>query len=196
MNNLPERFSLGEQTRKIISLRDNMSQNVIEMGKILINVRNNIPRGEWMDWLRNEVYIPYTAAFRFMRVAKEINDADVIKRVGFRKVVDILELPASKMREELLELAPSLTRQDIQDIKDDISYSQGISKPLEGVVVEPEVDLTDVDTALDANAILLDALFRIDVSQLPSNYRDLLVNQLRKTPSRILEFIGEVSKNG
>ncbi len=192
MENKPDlqqnNFDLGKATEQIKLLKKDMGKSIIAIGKWLLFVKENIPRGEWMDWLKYEVNIPYVQSWRYIKIAKEV-DYETLEKVGYRKMVEILELPASKFREQLIEVAQGFSREEIENIKEPGNHSD---TEVLSAVVSPEAD---ADVALDANATLLDALGRLKISEIPENYIDFLESQLHETPAKVKKFLEEL-KNG
>jgi len=128
--------------------------------------------------------IPYVSAWRFIKISREI-DYSTLEKVGPGKVYEILELPADKFREELLELAPALTAQDIRKIVKEKKY------PTSEIIEKVQPMTTEADTLLEANATLRDAILRLNdkVNDLPRNYLDMMANQLRPVPQELINFI-------
>jgi len=183
-NLLTKKFDLVEATRQVITLKKNLGKGIIALGQWLILVKENIPKGDYLDWLKYDVMIPYVSAWRFIKISREI-DYSTLEKVGPGKVYEILELPADKFREELLELAPALTAQDIRKIVKEKKY------PTSEIIEKVQPITTDADTLLEANATLRDAILRLNdkVDDLPRNYLDMMANQLRPVPQELINFI-------
>lgn len=186
MGKLPtKKFDLTEATKQVITLKKNLGKGIIAIGQWLILVKENIPKGEWLDWLKYDAQIPYVTAWRFIKISQEI-DYPTLERVGPSKVYEILNLPADKFREELLEMAEGLKREDIRII---VKEKKGY--PPADTIEKAQPITADADVLLDANATLRDAIFHLNlkVDDLPKHYLDMMANQLRPVPQELINFI-------
>lgn len=185
-------FNLVKITERVMELKKTLSNSIIELGKQLTMVRKNLPRGEWMDWLKYEVKIPYIQAWRFIKISKEV-DLVTLEKIGYRKLVDILELPPSTFRDELIELAPSLRGDDIKEIKNNEKERRNKHKEFEeSENIEININMEYVDTVLEANAVLLDALSKIQVPMIRVEYFDLILSQFKETVLTVSVFLRDV----
>ncbi len=64
-------FDLAEKTAKVKILTAQTAENIIEIGKTLLEVKEKLPHGEFLSWLENEVNYSKSTAYNFMKVAKE-----------------------------------------------------------------------------------------------------------------------------
>lgn len=190
-NQLSNNFSLPEATRQIVELKENMGKSVIALGNWLMLVKENLPRGEYMNFLKYEVKISQSQAWRFMKVAREV-DYQTLEKVGYRKMTEILELPESKFREELIEAAPNLSKATIEGIVS--QAKEEMHSPGNDAVEQVTLSTVDADTAIDANATLLDALARIKIEAIPKDYVDFLTRQLKSTPEQLEEFLQKIKE--
>lgn len=179
-------FNLGRYTDEVLSLKKDVGAKLIELGKKLIDVKNNLPRGEWIDWLKYEVKIPYVQAYRFMKISQEV-DVNTLEKVGYRKLSDILELPPSEFRDNLIEMAQGLRRDDIKMIKK--SYPQGDKSIEEGEIIDPSIQL---QRALKLNADFLDAMSEVQLTKTPLNYLELLEGQLLQNVREVNSYIEQI----
>lgn len=182
-------FSLGDATRTVLGLKKNIGQNLIELGKWLDFVKLNIPKGEWMAWLRNDVHIPHIQAWRYIKISQEV-DAKIIDRTGYTKIAEILELPPSKFREELLDMAQGITREDIRTIKREVRGGvEEDSKKYTEIIDQATPSIAYADTALTAAMTVLDALLKVDLVELTPDYIDLMYSQLDKYVNETQKFM-------
>ena len=48
-------FNIEKTTAEILMLKDQTAQNIIEIGKRLIKVKENLQHGEFTEWLKKRV---------------------------------------------------------------------------------------------------------------------------------------------
>lgn len=184
----PEKFNLAEATRQVLLLKENVGKGIIALGQWLLLVRKNIKHGEWYNWLKYEVKLSTVFAWRAMKIAKTI-DYPTLERLGPTKVYEILDLPADKFKEELLQLAPFIPKEKLMKIK--ALHKAGDPSSAKDLLEKVVPLTTNADTLLDANAALRDAIFRLSnkIDELPKHYLDLMANQLRATPQEVINFV-------
>lgn len=196
-------FNLEHAKTQIVTLRKNIGQGLIALGQWLVIVKENLPVGEWMEFLR-EVKIPYITAYRCIKISNEI-DYKTLETVGAGKLFEIFELPPSTFRKNLMELAPSLSekeiREKVKEYKKENQVDSNSLPAIEGEVTTPKqeeviVNNTDssvfADTALKFNASFLDSLLHIDLDSLEDYYLELISSQLKKSIKLSVNFIERI----
>lgn len=86
---------------EIIYLKTQTAQNIIEIGKRLIEVKNQLPHGQWIEWLGGNVGFTERSAQRFIQIASDPNTKS-ISYLGVTKVFDLLSMPLEE-RQEFIE---------------------------------------------------------------------------------------------
>lgn len=81
------------------------AQNIIEIGKRLIEVKTDLGHGNWENYLKNEVKFSQMTANRFMRIANECSNLTSLIDLEPTKLYALLELP-SEEREEFIKDNP------------------------------------------------------------------------------------------
>lgn len=94
--------SVDQLTNEIMLLKQQTAMNIIEIGRRLIQAKEQLPHGQWGTWLREKVEFSQATANRFMQVATEFASSSALRNLNPTKVYSLLELPASE-REEFLE---------------------------------------------------------------------------------------------
>ena len=82
-----KQFDLAEKTAKVKILTGQVAQNIMEIGKTLLEVQENLPRGEFSNWLENEINYSKRTAYNFMKVAREFADVQPVAQLGIRKLL-------------------------------------------------------------------------------------------------------------
>lgn len=94
---LPEVRDIDTITAEINILKENAGITIIEIGRRLIEAKEQLSHGEWLPWLRDEVQFSEDTAQRFMRIAKEygnsLSNTAPVRYLGVSKALQILALP-------------------------------------------------------------------------------------------------------
>lgn len=94
---------------EIVQLKGQTAQNIIEIGKRLIEAKNQVQHGQWLEWLRTKVSFSQQTANNFMRVAEEFPNYNSISNLSQTKIFALLNA-SQEVRNEILE------RNDIGEI--------------------------------------------------------------------------------
>ncbi len=98
-------------TTEIVLLKQQTAQNIIEIGKRLIQAKEVLPHGEWGKWLKERVEFTERTAQRFMRVAIEVSKTTSLSDLPISKVYVLLDLPPEE-REEFISLPHEVNGQE------------------------------------------------------------------------------------
>lgn len=107
-------------TTEILILKQQTAQNIIEIGKRLMSVKESLPHGGWGKWLKEQVDFTDRTAQRFMKVASEFSNATTLSDLPKSKAFALLELPQED-RESFVKENPvnEMTTRELQKaIKD------------------------------------------------------------------------------
>ena len=77
--------------------------SILEIGRRLIEVKEQLPHGQWESWLAEKVEFSAITAQRFMRLAKEYSEASPVMALGATKALALLALPESEREEFIAE---------------------------------------------------------------------------------------------
>ena len=75
---------------EIVFFKEQASASMLEIGRRLIEAKQQIPRGEWQRWLAEKVKFSERSAQRFMKIAEGYKDADTVSVLGTRKALALL----------------------------------------------------------------------------------------------------------
>lgn len=75
---------------------------IIEIGKRLIEAKQQLQHGEWGKWLEEKVDFSQRTANQFMRVADEFSNSQSISNLGTRKLFLLLDVPTEE-RQQFIE---------------------------------------------------------------------------------------------
>lgn len=79
------------------------SASMLEIGRRLIEAKEQLPRGQWQKWLAEKVEFTERTAQRFMRIAEAYKDADTVSVLGTRKALALLAFEEVEREEFLAE---------------------------------------------------------------------------------------------
>lgn len=86
-------------TAEILIYKQQTAQNIIEIGKRLIKVKESLPHGEWGKWLEEKVDFTDRTARRFMKVATEFGNRTTLSDLSSSKLFALLDLPTEEREE-------------------------------------------------------------------------------------------------
>jgi len=69
---------------------------MIEVGKRLLQAKKEVPHGEWIPWLKNEVNYTERTAQKFMRIADEYGNTNAPSYLGSEKLWKLLDVPTDE----------------------------------------------------------------------------------------------------
>lgn len=99
---LPQTQEIERLTTEIIFFKYQTAENMIEVGRRLIQVKGILPHGEWENWLSEKVDFSSRTASNFMRAATEFPNRQSISDLTPSKVLKLLDLPPED-REEFIQ---------------------------------------------------------------------------------------------
>lgn len=125
-------------TTEILILKQQTAQNIIEIGKRLITVKESLPHGEWGNWLKEKVDFTDRTAQRFMKAANEFSNPTTLSDLPKSKIFALLELPPEE-REEFVKSKPvnDMTTRELQQA---IKEKQELEKKLKSISKESKVE--------------------------------------------------------
>ena len=114
MNEL-QHTDINKIETEIVMLKQQTAQNIIEIGRRLIQAKEMLPHGEWGKWLDEKVEFTQQTANKFMKAANELGNYASMRNLGTGKLFALLQLPTSD-REEFIETQPveDMTTRELQ----------------------------------------------------------------------------------
>lgn len=144
-----EKSNLNQIEAEISVLKNQTAQNIIEIGKRLIKAKELVPYGEWGKWLEEKAEFSHSMANKFMKVANEFSDSELVPKVGLSKLI-MLTTVDQEERIEFIEENPveDMTRQELrQAIKEKKELEKQVEelKNQEPKVIEVEKEVYPSD---------------------------------------------------
>lgn len=68
-------------------------QNIIEIGRRLIEAKERLPHGAWADWLKDAVEFSQQTATNFMNIAKQYGNSQPVGNLSYTKLIALLQVP-------------------------------------------------------------------------------------------------------
>jgi len=97
-------------TVEILILKQQTAQNIIEIGKRLVAVKESLPHGEFGSYLKEKVAFSERTAQNFMKVAREFSNTKALADLEPTKVYALLDLPIEE-REEFVSVPHEINGQ-------------------------------------------------------------------------------------
>ncbi len=101
-NGAQNQRSIDQITLEINFYKAQTAQNIIEIGKRLIEAKQRLQHGEWLPWLRDKVDFSVPSADRFMQIAREYSNSSLVSNLPYTKLIALLQVPENE-REEFLQ---------------------------------------------------------------------------------------------
>ena len=94
--------SIETITAEILYLKTKTGEDILEIGKRLIEAKAQLPHGEWLPWLTEKVEFTERAAQRFMSLAEGYSNPTTLSDLGTSKALLLLALEPVD-REEFID---------------------------------------------------------------------------------------------
>lgn len=101
MSNLVRSIEVIEN--EIIFFKAQASASMLEIGRRLIEAKEQLPHGQWQKWLAEKVAFSERSAQRFMRIAEGYSNADNLTGLGATKALQLLAFEEVEREEFLAE---------------------------------------------------------------------------------------------
>lgn len=122
-------FNIEKTTAEILMLKDQTAQNIIEIGKRLIEVKDNLEHGEFINWLENKVDFTKRTAQRFMKVATAFSNTTSVSHLGNRKLFALAGLDEEDRQEVIQE--NKVDEMTTRELEQAVKEKKEIKKQLE-----------------------------------------------------------------
>lgn len=150
-------FNIEKTTAEILILKDQTAQNIIEIGKRLIEVKENLGHGEFINWLENKVDFTERTAQRFMKVATAFSNTTSVSHLGNRKLFALAGL-AEEDRQEVMQEndIENMTTRELEqvvkekkEIKRQLEEEQEYSQELQDAIKQKEEQIRNLQTEIE-----------------------------------------------
>lgn len=150
-------FNIEKTTAEILILKDQTAQNIIEIGRRLIEVKENLPHGEFINWLENKVDFSRYTANRFMKIATEFSNVSAVQHLGSRKLFALAGLDEEDRQEVMQENdVEDMTTRELEqvvkekkEIKKQLEEEQEYSEELQQAIKEKESQIRTLQNQIE-----------------------------------------------
>lgn len=150
-------FNIEKTTAEILILKDQTAQNIIEIGKRLIEVKENLQHGEFSEWLKKRVDISHRTANNFMKVATTFSNSQSISNLGSTKLFLLAGLDEENREEVMQEnnIEEMTTREleqvvkEKKEIKKQLEAEKEYSEELQEAIKEKEIQIRNLQNEIE-----------------------------------------------
>lgn len=126
------------------------AQNIIEVGKRLIQAKNLVQHGQWQQWLQNNFQLSYRSAAKFMQCAEQFSNVPTSATLNVSQLTEMLSLPDAEETEKFIaEKAAEgkkVAEMTIKQLRDEIAAYKAT---IEQKDTEHQQSLFDLQEQLD-----------------------------------------------
>lgn len=103
MSEMTNTRSIEVIENEILFFKAQASASLLEIGRRLIEAKEQIPYGEWQKWLAEKVAFSERSAQRFMRIAQGYSSTDSLSGLGATKALQLLAFEEDEREEFMAE---------------------------------------------------------------------------------------------
>ncbi len=150
-------FNIERATAKILMLKEQTAQNIIEIGKTLIEVKDNLEHGDFGKWLENEVSFSHYSANRFMKIAREFSNSTAMCNLNSTKLFLLAGLDEDDRQEVIKENhVEKMTTRELEqvvkekkEIKKQLEAEKEYSNKLQDAIKEKENQIRTLQNKIE-----------------------------------------------
>ena len=179
-------------TSEILFYKQQAGCAIIEIGRLLIQAKEQLKHGEWLPWLRDKVDFSERLAQTFMQCAKEYGEnPQMVAGLGVSKALALLALPVSEREDFVAEKhevngeEKTVAEMTNAELKKAIRERDAALKEVQ----ELRVDLEDQKQGFDADVERMQA--EIDAAQ---QARDKMAEDVKFLNERVSGLTDEVAQ--
>lgn len=150
-------FNIEKTTTEILMLKDQTAQNIIEIGKRLIEAKENLQHGEFTEWLKKKVDIGHRTANNFMKVASTFSNSQSLANLGSTKLFLLAGLDEED-RQEVMKgnnIEDMTTREleqvvkEKKEIKKQLEAEKEYSEELQEAIRDKETQINELKEKIE-----------------------------------------------
>lgn len=149
-------FNIEKTTAEILMLKEQTAQNIIEIGKRLMKVKENLGHGNFGEYLKNKVEFSRQTANRFMSIAREFSNCSAMSNLGSTKLFFLAGLDEEDRQEVMQEndIEEMTTREleqavkEKKEIKKQLEEEKEYSEELQEAIKEKETQIRNLQNEI------------------------------------------------
>lgn len=150
-------FNIEKTTAEILILKDQTAQNIIEIGRRLIEVKERLEHGEYLKWLKEKVDFTERTAQRFVKVATVFSNTTPVSHLGTRKLLALAGLDEEDRQEVMKKnKVEDMTTRELErvvkekkEIKKQLEEEQELSNELQEEIKEKEKQIKTLQNEIE-----------------------------------------------
>lgn len=135
-------------TAEILVYKNQAGAAILEIGRRLIEAKDQLEHGAWSAWLKDRVSFSERSAQNFMRLAREYQNPQTFADLGASKALALLDIPAED-REAFAE-AVDAEHCSVRELQAAIKARQEAENQAKGWALKCEQAKAEADAARDA----------------------------------------------
>lgn len=135
-------------TAEILVYKNQAGAALLEIGRRLIEAKDQLEHGAWSAWLKDRVSFSERSAQNFMRLAREYQNPQTFADLGASKALALLDIPAED-REAFAE-AVDAEHCSVRELQAAIKARQEAENQAKGWALKCEQAKAEADAARDA----------------------------------------------
>ncbi len=142
----PDSISLMpiEQIEMEIKTRAGMiTENIIIIGKMLMDVKSRLEHGQFLNWLRDKVNFSQSSANNFMRIAREVPKTPSLMNLPYSKALALLDVPEDEREQFAKDVqADEKSTRQIQQLVNEKESAEKAQHAAENLATETAAQLS------------------------------------------------------
>lgn len=135
-------------TAEILVYKNQAGAAILEIGRRLIEAKDQLEHGDWSAWLKDRVSFSERSAQNFMRLAREYQNPQTFADLGASKALALLDIPAED-REAFAEEVDA-EHCSVRELQAAIKARQEAENQAKGWALKCEQAKAEADAARDA----------------------------------------------
>lgn len=145
---MTERRSIETITAEILVYKAQAGAAILEIGRRLIEAKEQLNHGEWLPWLKERVDFSEATAQRFMQIAKGYSNPATVRDLGFSKALALLAVPEKDRETFAAEV--DAEHCSVRELREAIKARDEALNQAKGWAMKYETAKADADAAREA----------------------------------------------
>lgn len=174
-------------TQEILDLKKLAGGAILDIGRRLIEAKEQLTHGEWLPWLNEQVEFSERTAQNFMRLAREWTNPQTLADLGISKALTMLALPAEER--EQFAAGHDVAAMSARELEKAIRERDAAQNKVDDLEAGMEDLREDLERAENK------ALSAVEETRYYTNQVERLERELKELKNRPVEVAVEVDQN-